>query len=611
MSKRQITRLQKILLGAGLLLVAFIFDIFTELNPFITVIPYLLSYILLATDIIIESIGSIKKGKIFDEHFLMSIASIGAFIIGEFSEAVAVILFFQIGELFESYAVGKSRKSIKDLMDIRPEYANIEKDGQLVSVDPGEIKLGDIIIVKPGEKIPLDGVVTMGNSYLDTSAITGEGTPKEVIIGDEVISGSINTFSVLSVKVTKEFRDSTASKILELVENSEKNKTVRENFITRFSRWYTPTVVILALLLAFVPALFGGALSEYVHRALVFLVVSCPCALVISIPLSFFAGIGKASNNGVLIKGSNYLEALANVDTLVFDKTGTITKGNFSVSKIVPCNNIPAYKLIELAATAESFSNHPIAISLRQAYEGKIDKSVISGINEISGCGVIAKINNKKVAVGNHKLMKMLSLRVIDDVGTVVHVAIENEYMGHIVISDEIKPDSKNTIKALKRNGIKNIFMLTGDNKEISTHVANETGIHDFYCELLPQQKVEKVEELKSRGKKVCFVGDGINDAPVLNTADVGIAMGGIGSDAAVEAADIVLMTDELGKITQAIKISRKTLLTVKQNMVFILAVKFLCLLLGACGITGLWLAVFADVGTLILSVLNAIKLIK
>lgn len=610
MSKRQITRLQKIIIGAVILLAAFIFDIFTNLPALVTVIPYLLSYILLAADVIIESVENIKEGKIFNENFLITIASLGAFAVGEFSEAVAVILFFQIGELFESYAVGKSRKNIKSLMDIRPEYANVEIDGNVVTVDPSEVKVGDTIIVKPGEKIPLDGVVSLGNSSLDVSALTGESTPKDVIIGDEVLSGSINNFSVLKIKVTKSFDNSTASKILDLIENSEQNKTVRENFIARFSHYYTPIVVILALLLAFVPPLFGGNLGEYVHRALIFLYVSCPCALVVSVPLSFFAGIGKSSSKGVLIKGSNYLEALAHTDTIVFDKTGTLTKGNFKVSKIVP-NNIPAHKLLELAATAECFSNHPIAVSLRQEYGGNVDKSLISEINEISGCGVVAKICGKKVAVGNEKLMKQLSLRVIGDVGTVVHVAVENEYIGHIVIEDEIKEDSALAIRNLLRNGIKKVYMLTGDNKEIGEHIAKQLGINDYYCDLLPQQKVEKVEDLKTNGKSVCFVGDGINDAPVLAAADLGIAMGGVGSDAAIEAADVVLMTDEPSKITDALKISRKTLRIVKQNIVFILFIKFLCLILGALGIANLWLAVFADVGTLILSIINSARVLK
>lgn len=611
MSKKfHLSELQRIIIGAVVFAAAFVFDIFTDFSVYISVIPYVVAYLILAIDILKETFESIKEGEIFDENFLMTIASIGAFAIGKFTEAVGVVLFFSIGELFEDYAVGKSRKNIKDLMDIRPDYANVLKDGEVVTVDPATVNVGDIIFVKPGEKVPLDGIIKEGSSSINTAALTGESAPRDVVAGDTVLSGSINNNSVLAVKVTKTFQNSTASKILELVENSEQNKTERENFITRFSKYYTPIVVIAALLLAFVPPLFGASLSEYVNRALIFLVVSCPCALVVSIPLSFFAGIGKASSNGVLIKGSNYLEALANSDTVVFDKTGTLTKGNFKVTEISPVD-IPKSKLLELAATAECYSNHPIAVSLREEYGKKIDKSIIGEVNEISGCGVVAKIYGKKVAVGNSKLMKQLSIMVDDDIGTVVHIAIENEYKGHIIIKDEIKPDSERAVKLLKRNGIKRVYMLTGDNKDIGGYVAKEVGITDYFCELLPQQKVEKVEDLKSHGSKVCFVGDGINDAPVLTVADVGIAMGGVGSDAAIEAADIVLMKDQPSRISDAIKISRKTLKIVKQNIVFILAVKFVCLLLGALGLAGLWLAVFADVGTLVLSILNSIRVMK
>lgn len=611
MSKRQITRLQKIILGAVLFLFAVLFDILTRLPIYITVIPYIFSYIILATDIIIEAFENVKMLKFFNEFFIITAASLGAFLIGKFSEAVIVALLFQIGELFKSYAVSKARKNIKDSVDMRPKYANIKKDGQIISVDPGEVNVGDTIIVKPGETVPLDGIVLVGHTYLDISSVCGEQLPKEAIIGDKILSGSVNTFSEISVEVTKTFKNSTASKILDLISVSEKNITVRENFINNFSKWYTPTVIILAFLLALIPSLINGNSVEYIHRALVFLVVAYPCSLIISVPLCFFAGIGKAGNKGVLIKGSAYLEAFAHADTIVFDKNGTITEGNFKVSKIVPCANIPAYKLLEIAATAESFSNHPIAVSLLNEYDGNIDKSIISEVTEISGCGVIVKINGKKVAVGNHKLMKMLSLRVIDDIGTVVHVAVENEYMGHIVISDEIKPEAKHTIKKLKELNIKSVYMFTGDNKEIASFVANEVGIHDFYCELLPQQKVEKIKSIKQSGKKVCFIGDGINDAPALAVSDIGIVMGGIKNDSFIETADIVLMTEDLTKLYDALKVSKFTLKKVKQNILFILTVKFLCLLLGAIGVIGLWFAVFADVATLIITVLNAIKISK
>lgn len=575
---------------------------------------FVISYIIVGGDVVKKAVKNILRGKVFDENFLMSIATIGAFLIGEYPEGVAVMLFYQVGELFQSYAVDKSRKSIATLMDIRPDYANLKKGDELVKVDPDEVKIGDIIVIKAGEKVPLDSKVIDGNSMLDTSALTGESVPREVEVGSDILSGCININGVITAEVTKEFGESTVSKILDLVENASSKKSNSEQFITKFARYYTPVVVIIAAILAIVPPLVidGATFSDWVYRALSFLVVSCPCALVISIPLSFFGGIGGASRKGILIKGSNYLEALAQTEIVVFDKTGTLTKGVFNVQEI-HADGISKEDLLELTAYAESYSNHPISISLKRAYGKEIDNGRISDVEEISGHGVSATVDGKKVLAGNIKLMKKMNISYFERelIGTVVHVVVDNKYAGYIVIADEVKEDSVQAIKDLKAANIKQTVMLTGDNKNVGAKVAKELGLDKFYAELLPGDKVDKMEELfsqKSAKGKLAFVGDGINDAPVLARADIGIAMGGLGSDAAIEAADIVIMTDEPSKIATAMKISKKTLKIAYQNIVFAIGIKIVVLLLSALGITTMWAAIFADVGVTILAVLNSFR---
>ncbi|WP_207656735.1 MULTISPECIES: heavy metal translocating P-type ATPase [unclassified Clostridium] len=575
---------------------------------------FVISYIIVGGDVVEKAVKNIFRGKVFDESFLMSIATIGAFLIGEYPEGVAVMLFYQVGELFQSYAVDKSRKSIATLMDIRPDYANLKKGDELVKVDPDEVKIGDIIVIKAGEKVPLDGKVIDGSSMLDTSALTGESVPREVEVGSDILSGCININGVITAEVTKEFEESTVSKILDLVENASSKKSNSEQFITKFARYYTPVVVIIAAILAIVPPLVidGATFSDWIYRALSFLVVSCPCALVISIPLSFFGGIGGASRKGILVKGSNYLEALAQTEIVVFDKTGTLTKGVFNVQEI-HADGISKEDLLELTAYAESYSNHPISISLKRAYGKEIDNGRISDVEEISGHGVSATVDGKKVMAGNIKLMKKMNISYFKGelIGTVVHVAVDNKYAGYIVIADEVKEDSAQAIKELKAANIKQTVMLTGDNKNVGAKVAKELGLDKFYAELLPGDKVDKMEELfsqKSAKGKLAFVGDGINDAPVLARADIGIAMGGLGSDAAIEAADIVIMTDEPSKIATAMKISKKTLKIAYQNIVFAIGIKIVVLLLSALGITTMWAAIFADVGVTILAVLNSFR---
>lgn len=575
---------------------------------------FLISYVIVGGNIIKNAIMNIIKGSVFDENFLMTIATVGAFLIGEYPEAVAVMLFYQVGELFQSYAVAKSRKSIASLMDIKPDYANVKKGDKLVKVDPYEVRIGDIIVIKAGEKIPLDGVIIDGNSMVDTSALTGESVPREVSIGDDILSGCININGTIIAKVTKEYEESTVSKILDLVENASSKKSQSERFITRFARYYTPIVVIVAVFLAFVPPLLisGANFSDWIYRSLSFLVVSCPCALVISIPLSFFGGIGGASRKGILIKGSNYLEALAQAEIMIFDKTGTLTKGVFNVQEIQP-EGISKEELLELAAYAENYSNHPISLSLRQAYGKEIDNSRIADMEEIPGHGVKATVDGKTVLAGNEKLMNQMNISYYkgDLDGTVVHIAVDNIYAGYITIADEIKEDSAQAIKDLKSTNIRQTIMLTGDSQNVAFKVAEQLGLDKVYAELLPGDKVAKLEELlahKSAKGKLVFVGDGINDAPVLARADIGIAMGGLGSDAAIEAADIVIMTDEPSKITTAMRISKKTLRIAYQNIWFAIGIKIAVLILSALGLTSMWAAIFADVGVTIIAILNSFR---
>ncbi|MBP6125313.1 MAG: cadmium-translocating P-type ATPase [Leptotrichiaceae bacterium] len=615
-------RILKISTGAFFFMIGFfpsfddkIISLFPNINPnLILLIIYLTAYLIVGGDVVLKAFRNILKGQIFDENFLMSLATIGAFIIGEYPEGVAVMLFYQIGELFQDYAINKSRKSIADLMDIRPDYANVVRNGETIKVDPDEVNIGEEIIVKPGEKIALDGKIIDGYSVIDTSALTGESLPREVSPGDDILSGCVNMSGLIRIKVSKEFGESTVSKILDLVENASSKKSESEKFITKFAKYYTPIVVIIAILLAIIPPLVlkDATFNDWIYRALVFLVISCPCALVISIPLGFFGGIGGASAHGVLVKGSNYLEALSKTEMIVFDKTGTLTKGVFKVTEIVT-KNISKEKLLEIAAYAESYSTHPISISLQNAYGKNIDNSKISDVEEIPGHGVKAIVEDKVVLAGNNKLMKKMSIEYSTDevIGTVVHIAMDGDYKGYIVISDEIKLDSKIAIKNLKNLGIKKTIMLTGDSKVVGEKVANELGLDLVYTELLPADKVQKVEELlkeKSKKGSLSFVGDGINDAPVLARADVGIAMGGLGSDAAIEAADIVIMDDEPSKIATTIKIAKKTLSIVKQNIFFALVVKFIVLILGAGGIATMWEAIFADVGVSVLAILNAMR---
>ena len=621
MNKKQKTMLARILAAAALLVALH----FLPLTGAVRFVAYLIPYLVVGYDILLKAGKGIRNRQVFDECFLMAVATVGAIALalyegsGEYTEAIAVMLFYQVGEWFQSYAVGKSRRNISDLMDIRPDYANVEQDGQLVQMDPDEVTIGTVLVVQPGEKVPIDGVVVEGTSTLDTAALTGESLPRDIRPGEEIISGCINLTGLLKVRTTKEFGESTVSKILDLVENASSRKSRSEAFITRFARVYTPAVCIAALALALLPPLVRmGALGlaplwgDWIYRALTFLVISCPCALVISIPLSFFAGIGGASKAGVLVKGSNYLEILSQTDYVVFDKTGTLTQGVFEVAGIHHAA-MDQDRLLEYAALAESASSHPISKSLQRAYGKEIDRGRVSDVREISGGGVIAKVDGIEVAAGNDKLMDQLGIQYIPcrSVGTIIHMAVGGQYAGHIVISDIVKPHAREAVQALKTAGIQKAVMLTGDARKVGDQVAAQLGVDQVYSELLPGDKVEKVEELlkdKPEKAKLAFVGDGINDAPVLSRADIGIAMGAMGSDAAIEAADVVLMDDDPMKIVKAIKISRKCLGIVYQNIVFAIGVKGVCLVLGALGIANMWLAIFADVGVMILAVLNAIR---
>ena len=614
MNKKQKKMLIRIIIAAVLIVV---FSLLPA-EGYLRFVLFMIPYLVIGYDILKKAFKGILNKQVFDENFLMAVATVGAILLGDYSEGVAVMLFYQIGELFQSYAVGKSRRNISELMDIRPDYANIEKDGTLEQVDPDEVEIGTIIVVQPGEKVPIDGVITEGTSTLNTSALTGESLPRDAKAGDEVLSGCINMTGLLKIRTTKEFGESTVSRILELVENSSSKKSRSENFISKFAKYYTPAVCYGALALAFIPPIVllimgkPAMWGDWIYRALTFLVISCPCALVISIPLSFFAGIGGASNQGILVKGSNYLETLAQTKYVVFDKTGTMTQGVFEVSGIHH-NEMPDEELLEYAALAECSSSHPISKSLQKAYGKPIDRNRVTDIEEISGNGVIAKVDGISVAAGNTKLMNRLGIAYQDchHVGTVVHMAIDGKYAGHILISDIIKPHAKEAIAELKKAGISKTVMLTGDSKRVADQVAEELGIQEVYSELLPADKVSRVEELlnqKSEKDKLAFVGDGINDAPVLSRADIGIAMGALGSDAAIEAADIVLMDDDPLKISKAIKIARKCIRIVYENIYFAIGIKVLCLILGALGIANMWMAIFADVGVMILAVLNAIR---
>ena len=614
MNKKQKKMLIRIIVAAVLIV------LFSKLpiDGYVRFGLFMIPYLVIGYDILQKAFKGIRNKQVFDENFLMAVATVGAILLGDYSEGVAVMLFYQIGELFQSYAVGKSRRNISELMDIRPDYANIEVDGKLEQIDPDEVEIGTVIVVQPGEKVPIDGVIIDGVSTLNTSALTGESLPRDAKDGDEVISGCINMTGVLKIRTIREFGESTVSKILELVENSSSRKSKSENFISKFAKYYTPVVCYGALALAFIPPIVllimgkPAMWGDWIYRALTFLVISCPCALVISIPLSFFAGIGGASNQGVLVKGSNYLETLAQTSYVVFDKTGTMTQGVFEVSG-VHHNEISDEKLLEYAALAECSSSHPISKSLQKAYGKPIDRNRVTNIEEISGNGVTAKVDGISVAAGNAKLMKRLgiSYQECHHVGTVIHMAVDGRYEGHILISDILKPHAKEAIAELKKAGIKKTVMLTGDSKRVADQVAKELGIEEVYSELLPADKVSKVEELlhqKSEKEKLAFVGDGINDAPVLSRADIGIAMGALGSDAAIEAADIVLMDDDPLKISKAIKIARKCIHIVYENIYFAIGIKILCLILGALGIANMWMAIFADVGVMIIAVLNAIR---
>ena len=621
MSKKQKKMLVRIIAAAVLLIVLN----FIPATGIVRFILYLVPYLVIGYDILLKALKGIKNRQVFDENFLMAVATVGAIALalydrsGDYTEAVAVMLFYQVGEWFQSYAVGKSRRNISELMDIRPDYANVERDGRLEKVDPDEVEIGSVIVVQPGEKVPIDGIIIEGSSSLNTSALTGESLPRDARAGDEIISGCINMTGVLKIRTTKEFGESTVSRILDLVENASSRKSRSEDFISKFARVYTPAVCYAALALAFLPPLvrmFALGLpadwGTWIYRALTFLVISCPCALVISIPLSFFAGIGGASNAGVLVKGSNYLETLSQTKIVVFDKTGTLTQGVFEVNGIHH-NKLEDEKLIEYAALAESASSHPISRSLQKAYGKEIDRSRVTDIKEISGGGVIARVDGAEVAAGNDKLMNQLGVPYINchSVGTIIHMAVNGTYAGHIVISDVLKPHSKEAVQALKAAGVRQTVMLTGDARKVADQVASELGLDSVYSELLPEDKVNKVEELlknKPENVKLAFVGDGINDAPVLGRADIGIAMGAMGSDAAIEAADVVLMDDDPLKIAKAIRISRKCLRIVYQNIIFAIGIKLICLVLGALGIANMWLAIFADVGVMIIAVLNAIR---
>ena len=621
MNKKQRTMLVRIIIAALLMITLN----FIPVTGWLRFLLYLVPYLVIGYDILLKAGKGIKNRQVFDENFLMAVATVGAIALallersGDYTEAIAVMLFYQVGEWFQSYAVGKSRRNISELMDIRPDYANVEKDGKLERVDPDEVEIGTVIVVQPGEKVPIDGTIIQGSSTLNTSALTGESLPRDAKEGDEIISGCINMTGVLKIQTTKEFGESTVSKILDLVENASSRKSRSEDFISRFARIYTPAVCYAALALAILPPLVRMAAlglpadwGTWIYRALTFLVISCPCALVISIPLSFFAGIGGASNAGVLVKGSNYLETLSQTKIMVFDKTGTLTQGVFEVNGIHH-NELEDAKLVEYAALAESASSHPISKSLQKAYGKEIDRSRVEDIREISGNGVIARVDGVEVAAGNDRLMEYLGVPYINchSVGTIIHMAVDGKYAGHIVISDVVKPHSREAIQTLKASGVRRTVMLTGDAHKVAEQVAGELGIDEVYSELLPADKVEKVEELlktRSEKEKLAFVGDGINDAPVLRRADIGIAMGAMGSDAAIEAADVVLMDDDPMKIAKAIRISRKCLRIVYQNIVFAIGIKLICLALGAVGIANMWLAIFADVGVMILAVLNAIR---
>ena len=621
MNKKQRTMLVRIIIAAVLLIALN----FIPVTGWIRFLLYLVPYLVIGYDILLKAGKGIRNRQVFDENFLMAVATVGAIALallersGDYTEAIAVMLFYQVGEWFQSYAVGKSRRNISELMDIRPDYANVERDGKLEKVDPDEVEIGTVIVVQPGEKVPIDGTIIQGSSSLNTSALTGESLPRDAKEGDEIISGCINMTGVLKIRTTKEFGESTVSKILDLVENASSRKSRSEDFISKFARIYTPAVCYAALALAILPPLIRMAAlglpadwGTWIYRALTFLVISCPCALVISIPLSFFAGIGGASNAGVLVKGSNYLETLSQTKIVVFDKTGTLTQGVFEVNGIHH-NELEDAKLVEYAALAESASSHPISKSLQKAYGKEIDRSRVEDIREISGNGVIARVDGVEVAAGNDKLMERLGIpyKNCHSVGTIIHMALDGKYAGHIVISDVVKPHSREAVQALKASGVRRTVMLTGDARKVAEQVAGELGIDEVYSELLPADKVEKVEELlknRSEKEKLAFVGDGINDAPVLGRADIGIAMGAMGSDAAIEAADVVLMDDDPMKIAKAIRISRKCLRIVYQNIVFAIGIKLICLALGAVGIANMWLAIFADVGVMILAVLNAIR---
>ncbi len=615
MSKKQKKQLYKIIISA----IIFIVTILLPIPTVAKFIGYMLAYICVGGEIVIKAGKNMLRGQVFDENFLMTIATLGAFILGEYPEGIAVMLFYQVGELFQSYAVNQSRKSITELMDICPDTAVVIRDGMEETVDPEEVSVDEIVVIRPGEKVPLDGIVIEGESTLDTKALTGESIPREVGIGDTIISGCINLNRPLKIKVTKEFGESTVSKILDLVENASSQKAPVENFITKFARYYTPIVVICATILAIIPPIIlpNATFSDWIYRALTFLVISCPCALVISIPLSFFGGIGCASKIGVLVKGSNYLEALANAEVVVFDKTGTLTKGSFKVNKIIE-GELSKEEVVQVAAHGEFYSNHPIALSIKREYidtKHTLDETMISDLEEVVGEGICGIYKGKKIYVGNRKLMKRFNIpyKEVNEIGTVVYVGIDNSYAGAIVITDEIKSDSKDAIKALKVTGIKKTVMLTGDIDSIGKKIGKEIGIDEVYTELLPEDKVNHMEMLlkqTSSSGKLAFVGDGINDAPVLARADIGIAMGGLGSDAAIEAADVVLMTDEPSKISKIIKISRKTLIICKQNIVFALGIKGIVLLLGALGFASMWAAVFADVGVSVIAILNAMRVL-
>ena len=613
MNKKMKKQLYRIIVSGILLLFSLLVDINVK---YINSIIFIVAYLIIGYDILLKALKNIKRGKVFDENFLMSVATVGALCIGNLPEAVSVMLFYQVGELFQSYAVNKSRKSVASLMDIRPDYANVIRNDKHIKVDPNEVNIEEIILIKPGEKIPLDGVIVEGSSMLNTLALTGESVPRRVEKGDEVLSGCINNESVLKVKVTKKFGESTVSKILDLVENASSRKSNSEAFITKFAKYYTPIVCGIALVLAILPPIIlNQEFNTWIYRALSFLVVSCPCALVVSIPLSFFGGIGASSSVGVLVKGSNYLEALSNIEIVVCDKTGTLTEGVFKVQKINAVS-MSDEELLKYAAYAESFSNHPIAMSLKEAYHKKIDSKKVTDTKEMSGKGVEAKVDGKKVLVGNDKLMKDMNVKYdkCDDIGTIVYVIVDDKYSGYIVISDKIKDDSYKAVKGLKANNVKKLVMLTGDKKDISKVVSEELDLDEYHSELLPQDKVKCVEKLmleKSRDGKLLFVGDGINDAPVLALSDIGVAMGGLGSDAAIEAADVVIMTDEVSKISESISISRKTMRIVKENIVFAITVKISVLVLSALGIATMWSAVFADVGVSVIAILNALRILR